>query len=143
MKRLWFGAGLLAVILALGILLSGVMERGNRECARLLELASQSALAGNGEEAARLTAAAKRKWEKNWAVTASLADHQPMDDIDALFAELDAYLQAGDLTHVGGTGAHLASLLDAISQSHQLTAWNLLSSPLPGQGCPLPALPPR
>ena len=31
MKRLWFGAGLLAVILALGILLSGVMERSNRE----------------------------------------------------------------------------------------------------------------
>lgn len=143
MKRLWFGVGLLAVIVVLGILLSSVMERSNRECSELLYQAADRAMADDWENARILTDSAREKWQKNWAVTASLADHQPMDDIDALFAELEIYLRAADPMNFSGTGAKLASLLDALSQSHQLKLWNLLSSPLPAPGFPQPALPPR
>lgn len=141
MKRLWFGVGLLTVILVLGILLSGVMERSNKECSALLYRAAESVLTEDWENAGSLLSASREKWQKNWAVTASLADHQPMDEIDALFAELEIYRACQDAANFGGSSAHLASLLEAMSHSHKFTLWNFLSYPLPASGFPLPGLP--
>lgn len=143
LKRLWFGVGLLTVILVLGILLSGVMERSNKECSALLHRAADSALEENWETAGNFLETAKEKWQKNWAVIAALADHQPMDEIDALFAELETYALSRDAVNFGGTGTHLASLLDAMSRSHKFTLWNFLSCPLPESKFLLPGLPPQ
>ena len=143
MKRLWFGVGLLFIMLVLGILLSGTMERTNKDCAALLHQASDSALAEDWDTSGKLLTLSREKWQKNWAVIATLADHQPMDEIDALFAELEIYRASQDAVNFSGTGAHLASLLEAMSRSHKFTLWNFLSCPLPESVSPLPALPPQ
>lgn len=140
MKRLRFGLALLVLLLAAGIALSDTMERTNRQCGRLLDAAATVALEEQWELALEFAEDARDLWQKNWAVTAALADHQPMDEIDGFFAELERYGQCRDRVSFCGAAAHLGSLLTALSRSHRLTVWNFLACPPIGRGW-LPPMP--
>ena len=51
---------------------------------------------------------------------------EPMDEIDALFAEVKVYGRQEDTTQFSAACAHLASLLDAMGESHGCYWWNVM-----------------
>ena len=55
---------------------------------------------------------------------AQAADHQPMEDVDSLFARLPAYGE--DPTEFSACCRELARRVRAVYEAHSLTWWNLL-----------------
>ena len=126
MKQFWFGLGLLAAILVSGIWSAGKMQRIHEPAAAQLEQASRYALTENWERAGQMGVDARRTWEKYRYLTASIVDHEPMDEIDALFAQLEVYENGRDRISYSAACARLAELLDALHQEQGLYWWNLL-----------------
>ena len=125
-KRFYFGLGLLAFFLALGLMISILIHHTSGPISKQLEQASQEALSGNMENGILLAQQAKNRWHAAWRGIAMVADHAPMDEIDSLFAQMEVYAQARDHLHFGSYCARLAELVEAISDAQRLNLWNLL-----------------
>lgn len=126
MKRMWIGAALLAVMLVSGILATEFMERTHRPNARDLETAAALALEGDWEKAEALTVRARKNWQKVRPLTASFVDHEPMEEIEGLFAKIDVCASTRDALYFSSSCAYLAELMNALGESHSLTLWNLM-----------------
>lgn len=126
MKRMWVGIGFLLVIFAVGCCLSVAFDRVHRPLSRDLEEASRCALEGDWETAGTLTEKAEGEWKKLRGLTAAAADHEPMEEVDALFAQLQAPLQERDGTVFAVLCIRLASLCDAMADSQAVHWWSLL-----------------
>lgn len=126
MKRMWIGLVLLAVTLAVGIVLTVTFDMLHRPLAEKLDEACLAAMAGNWDKAMQLTVQAKNDWEKARNFTAAVADHEPLEEIDAIFARLEVL---GGLQLQGefvSECAHLSRLAAAMGESQAVTWWNLL-----------------
>ncbi len=126
MRRVILGAALLVALLVLGIFVAWTMNRMQLPLAQTLENAADAALYGEFSQAVALGNQAKKAWKDRWGVTASLADHVPMDEIDGLFAQLEAYAQEEEKTHYAACCWELASLIQAVAEAHSASWWNLL-----------------
>ena len=125
MYRGWLGAGLLALFLALGIVTMTLMDNAHLPTGDLLEQAAELALQGELERGAELGMRAKYRWEKQWQATATVADHSPMDDVDALFAEMKIYAAAGEAPHFAACCKELAKRVQAVAEAHRFSWWNI------------------
>lgn len=125
MNRLWIGVGLLSVLLVLGVLVPEVLDACHESVVEDLDRAAELAMAGNWDSARRFFDRAEENWEEKRPVTASFTDHEPMDDIDALFEQLEIYAQARDPVAFGSTCVYLSSKLDALGDYHDFNFWNL------------------
>ena len=125
MKRLFIGIGLLAVILAAGLLIPEYLEFCHEPIIDDLDRAAELAMDGEWERTAYLTERAEEKWQEKRPVTAAFTDHEPMDEIDGMFAQLELYADAGDSVAFSGTCVYLVSQLDALGDYHELNFWNL------------------
>lgn len=126
MKRGWFGAGLLVVFLVLGLVVSSLACKAHLPTGRLLEQAAEKTLAGDFETGVSLGMQARKRWQEQWNGTASIADHSPMDEVDALFAEMEIYARAGEQPHFAACCKELAQRLEAIADAHRFSWWNVL-----------------
>ena len=126
MKRSWMGLGLLGVLLGISLLATAFLTRTHEEVSLELEQSAQCALLGDWENAGLFLRRAKNRWEKWEHIRACLMDHGPAEEIDASFAMLDIYRQAGEAAAYRASCAALLSRLDALSQAHTLTWWNVL-----------------
>ena len=126
MKRIWIGIILLTVLLWAGFWISNFMDETHTPIAQDVRRAGNLALEEQWDTAQAFAKRGQDRWKKKRPVTAAIADHEPMDEIDALFSQLDTYAKSEDEVEYGALCAHLASLLEAISQSHSLTWWNLM-----------------
>ena len=126
MARGWFGLCILIVFLVLGIVVSVTMHHTHEPAWNLLNQAADLTLAGNFDRAVPLAMAAKDRWETAWNGTAVVADHSPMDDVDALFAELEIYAKTGEQPHFAACCRELAQRVQAVSEAHRFSWWNLL-----------------
>lgn len=126
MKRSWFGFILLLVILALALTVTWVMGEIHRPVSQNLREAADFALAGDWNGA---TDAARRA-ESNWQLWANVrlcfADHTPVEDIDSMFGELEAYRAEKETADFAAACLELKEKVDAVGQAHGLTLWNLL-----------------
>lgn len=125
MKRLWIGLGVLLALLAAGIWAMEYADRIHGSVSSSLEEAARAAVAEDWENAARLQAEAREKWEKRWGVTAALADHTELDEIDAGFARLEIYCRDRHATDFAAQSASLARLVAALGEGHRLS-WQAL-----------------
>lgn len=125
-KRFYLGIGILTVFLVLGLVISMAMDSASHPISQQLEQASQEALSGDLDTGISLAQQAKTNWKSAWQGIAMVADHTPMDEIDSLFAQIDALGTAGDAASFGAYCARLAELVEAVSDAHDLTWWNLL-----------------
>ena len=124
MKRVWIGAGLLAVLLVLGLLAGAAMERWLTPGAGRLEQAGALALEGRWEEAREIVEDVEEDWEdRRWLVTA-LTDHEIIEGIDAALAELDAYGRTRDADAYNALCRVLAKRIEAAGQAHKPTGEN-------------------
>ena len=126
MARGYIGLGILIVFLVLGIGVSMVMHNAHQPACQLLNQAADLTLSGDFEGAVPLAMAAKSRWETAWNGTAVVADHGPMDDVDALFAEMEIYAKTGEVPHFAACCRELAQRVEAVSEAHRFSWWNLL-----------------
>lgn len=88
MARFFIGLGLLFALLAVSIASCRAMVGAQEPIAQALDSAAHDALAGNMPQAAAYVERAAAAWKSARSFTASLADHQPLEDIECLLAQL-------------------------------------------------------
>ena len=126
MNRCFFGVLILVVFLMLGIFASVAMDNIHLPIAEKLKDASVLALGKTPQKGIALANSAFADWEKSWEITASMADHVPMDEIDSLFAQLKAFEKPEEAAHFSATCAQLSKLVEAMAEAHRLCWWSLL-----------------
>lgn len=122
MKRLWIGIIVLSVLLSSGIGITMLIFRTHRPIAKTLQQASHAAISGNWEQATMQAQQAHRQWKKCRDLTAALADHSVLEEVDSLFAQVQVYTALRDVYSFGAACAHLSRLTQAIAES-QLPKW--------------------
>ena len=125
-KRFYLGVVILAALLAISIGTAIVMTFIHQAVAQDLQDAAQLALENNLEEALPLANGAYDRWEQYHAVTASFADHSPMDDTDTLFQEMLVYGKTGEVPHFAACCRELAVMAEAMYDAHVFSLKNLL-----------------
>ena len=123
MGRLWIGIGLMTVLLALGLYGATAMDGVHSPIADQLE---QAAAMQDPDAAARALQAAKSAWDQHWHRTAVLAEHEPMDDIDSLFAQAESYASSNQMGDFSAMCMRLSQRIRAAAESHRPTWWNFL-----------------
>lgn len=126
MRRMWIGVGLLALVLVAGLWAAEWMDRSHGAMAKDLDRAGEFAMAGRWEDARRELDAVRENWQKKRPVTAAFADHEPLEEIDGLFAQLEIFAQGKKQTDFAAVCAYLARQLEALGDDHSLTLYNLL-----------------
>jgi len=126
MVRGWLGVGILIVFLVAGVVTAGAMDNAHIPTEKLLAQAAEKTLNGDFEEAVALGLEAKDRWEKHWNGTATVADHSPMDDVDALFAEMEIYAQTEEKPHFAACCKELSRRIQAVADAHRFNWWNVL-----------------
>ena len=126
MARGWFGAVILLVFLGLGFVAADRMEKAHQPTEKLLKQAAEATLSGDFDKGVTLGMEAKRQWERHWNGTATVADHSPMDDVDALFAEMEVYAAAKEEPHFAACCLELSKRLKAMAEAHTFNWWNVL-----------------
>ena len=125
MVRGWLGLVSLIIFLVLGFVTAGVMDYAHTPTERLLSQAAEKTLNGAFEEGVALAAEAKERWEKHWNGTATVADHSPMDDVDALFAEMEIYAKTEEKPHFAACCQELCQRIQAVAEAHRFNWWNV------------------
>jgi hypothetical protein len=125
-KRFYLGLGILLVILALGIGVAAGMKVIHQPVKDLLTQAADQALEENMEQALPLAQKAYARWQRYHSITASLADHSPMDDTDTLFQELLVYGRMEEIPHFAACCRELTVMVEAMYDAHAFLLKNLL-----------------
>ena len=124
MKRIWFGAVMLAVLLILGFCSSTLMERTHLSQAEELDHAAALALNGNWTEAETALFTARDRWNQRKSIIAGLCDHEPMDQIEGLFGQLEIFALSRDTVSFSSSCVYLSKQLEALGKSHSLNLQN-------------------
>lgn len=125
MIRTWIGAGLLALLLAAGLLVGETVERRFSPGRSELEQAAAAAQAGDWEKAEALTESVRAEWEKIQKAAEGLAGHDDLERIESSFAQLPSYAGVDGAAYSAICTA-LAKQLEALSRTHQCSWENLL-----------------
>lgn len=126
MNRSWFGFALLLLLLALALIASWSMEQIHKENAEWLEQAAVLALADNWSGAVQKISDVRHNWTRWKLLRSALADHTPMEAIEASFSSLELYCARQELLPFAALCRELARQMDAMGDAHRLKAENLL-----------------
>lgn len=126
MSRIYLGIGILLLLLALCIVFSLWVPRTHMAISRQLEQAVRFAQQDDWLQASRFVQQAAQSWKQAHDLTTMVADHEPADEIDSLFAQLEVYAAQQDAVGFGATAAQLSSLTAALGNSQSFSLWNLL-----------------
>ena len=127
MKRLWIGVGVLTALLILSTAAAVMLHRVHNPIADALEQAALAWQQGDRETAVALSEEAAGRWERWHSFTAALADHDPMDNIDELFAQLPAYAREANSNAFAAVCSARAALERTRAQRHLPWPENLLT----------------
>ena len=126
MGRFALGVSIMLVLLIGCLGVAFWMQHNQNPICNTLEEAAELALSGKVESSLHLVQQAQRRWEAQWHQTAAISEHGPMDEIDSLFAQLEAYEKGGYSVHAAAMCLRLSQLIEAISDAQHLNWWNLL-----------------
>lgn len=126
MARGWFGLGILIVFLLSGFVTGAAMDNAHTPTEKLLAQAAEKTLKGDFEEGVALASEAKSRWDKHWDATATVADHSPMEEVDALFAEMMIYAKTEEEPHFAACCRELSQRIQAFADAHRFSWWNIL-----------------
>ena len=125
-KHFWVGTMLLIALLLLALGITWFMTAIHTPSAQALEQAAQAALQGDIPKAQAFANKAKVRWKRFRSLSAAVADHDPIEEADSLFAALDTYAAAGNTEEFAACCAQLNMRILAIIQAHSPAWWNLL-----------------
>ena len=126
MKRGFFGLGLLICLLCCGIAVTVSMDRIHTPIAHQLHQASAAAESGNWQEAADIMATAFARWNHSRNLTAAVADHGPMEEIESTFAKAQVLLSQQNTHTFCAVCAELSRQVQAMGEAQGITWQNLL-----------------
>lgn len=126
MKRCWFGLALLLVLLAASLVTTWHMDRIYAPLSETMSQAGERALRDDWGNALYLMDRAADSWQGHWKLSAAFADHEPMEDINALFTQLQVSAALRDGPGFAALCAHLSAELQAMGDAHSFVWWNLL-----------------
>lgn len=126
MKRSRFGAVLLAVLLLLGFGAQWGIRKCQSSVADDLAQAAEAALREDWEETDRLVHRAQAQWQRSYCITAALADHDPLEQVDAAFAVLTVWQAVEEPAAMAAGCRDLESQIRALMEEQELSWRNLL-----------------
>ena len=121
MKRIWFGVGLMILLLILSIGSGLVMERIQSAQSENLNRAARLAADGDWAAARTLVSQARQQWDRRQTLISALSSQASMDEIDGLFAQLEVFSEARSATSFSSTCVYLACLLESLVEDHSLS----------------------
>lgn len=126
MKRSWLGLGFLVLLLVLSLLTTSAMSRIHEDSAEKLEKAADLALTEQWPQVAWLTAQVRTSWDKWELLRAALADHGPIEDLEADFALLEVYGRSREKLAFAATCREMARRMEAMGDAHGFDLKNIL-----------------
>ena len=126
MKRVWFGAGLLIVLLGISLAVTWCMDNIHRPIADDLKQAAQCAELGNWQNAEGLSRRAEEVWNRWEHFRACFADHTPTEEVGAELAAMETARQERETADFAASCARAAKMVQAVGDAHALRWWNLL-----------------
>lgn len=126
MKRCWFGAGLLIVLLAASLSVTWGMDKIHEPIAADLNQAAECAKLGDWRNAENFSRRAEESWNKWEHFRACFADHTPTEEVGAELAAMDTARQERETTDFAASCARAAKMVQAVGDAHALCWWNLL-----------------
>lgn len=126
MKRSWIGLGLLVVLLAVSLLVTFAMTRIHEPIEEQLLQAAECAMLGDWKNADLFYEGAKARWKQWERFRSCVADHTPIEEIDAAFASLTLYCRAREDLAFAAACSALARQIAAVGEAHEPVWWNLL-----------------
>lgn len=126
MWRVWFGTALLLTLLSLCLFVTGYCGNAYKPVSGDLDAAAVAAMAGDTAGALAAARHSRQQWDAMWHKTAAFTDHEPMDEIDSLYAQLETYGELGETGQMASVCTRLSQLVHAIGEAQQLTWWNFL-----------------
>ena len=126
MIRSRMGFVLLVVLLAMSLLATGLMTRIHEPIEADLQTAAEYARKGNWVQAHRFFRQAEAAWTRWEHLRACFADHNPVEEIDAAFIQVQVYGTAREELAFEGGCRELARKVAAVGQAHEFVWWNLL-----------------
>ena len=117
MKRAWFGAGLLIVLLGISLAVSWCMDNIHRPIADDLKQAAQCAELGNWQNAEGLSRRAEEVWNRWEHFRACFADHTPTEEISAELAAMGVSRQRRETGDFSASCARAAARVRFLSGS--------------------------
>ena len=125
-KRFYLGLAILLLLLILGIGTSMAMKAIHEPVQTALVEAAAQAQSGDLSQALPTAQNAYDRWQKFHSITASFADHSPMDDTDTLFQEMLVYGQMEEIPHFIACCRQLMIMTEAMYDAHVFSLKNLL-----------------
>ena len=125
MKRSWIGLILLLALLAGGTTATWGMRKCHDPIARDLASAAEQAVHGDWAQGEVLMLRARDAWGRSRRFSACFADHTPMEEIDAMFAQVEVYAAAGEEADFAACCAALSKKVESMGQAHGATWWNV------------------
>ena len=122
MNRLWLGIALLLFFLALGLGTLWFLDVARQPVVTALETAAQAVLAGEPAAGAEKAAEAAVLWAERKKLLAAISPHEPMEEMEGLFAQLRVYAQQEEWTDFAACCRQLAQLMESLAE-HQGCAW--------------------
>ena len=126
MSRFRIGAGLLAVLLALCLWSQLRMTRIQAPIAASVSQAGELAAQGDWPAAAQSIRSARESWEKRRTFVSALADHQPLEDIECLFAMAEGYLEEQDEGEFRSACRDLSRRILAVKEAQEFSLGSIL-----------------
>ncbi len=120
------GIGVLVVLLLAGLFVSWYLGRQQTGQADTLENCAWMALSGQWSNARETASEVREEWEKQWKLQAALTDHEPLEEIDNLFEELNIYGAAGEKAEFARVCASISKRMDDLAETNRLSWWNVL-----------------
>lgn len=126
MNKLWIGIGLMVFLLIGGIGLLWGSSVFFRDFSQSAEEAGELALVGDWSAATEKMNKTQRQWERYCHFWASFTDHEPVEDIHTLFAQIELYRKEQREVEFASACRALSHVAEAIEESHSLRWWSIL-----------------
>lgn len=126
MKKMYFGIGLMIVLLAISFFSGVYMARQSEDICSYLEQAQTYAFDGEFSRAEETVDAAYGSWQRHEHRFAALTDHAPMEAIEDLFQSAGEYAGLGETEEFTLLCGKICRMVEMVSQAQQLHWWNLL-----------------
>ena len=99
---------------------------GAQTFVQLLRFIEAAAQAEDWDTARDELARAKKKWDHNRRFSASVADHEPMEELDAAFDEATVYARLEAQSECAAACVRLEVQLLAMADAHALRWWTFM-----------------
>lgn len=126
MKRLWIGAALLAVLLIGGIGSTIAMECFHHSLAQRLDSTAAAALEEDWPQTQALLRQCRNRWIHCRNFVAAGSSHEPIEEIDNLYDQLDIYLRRRDSLGFALCCSTLRHRTADLGEAQRINWWNLL-----------------